>query len=152
MFNKPWKISKLVLMTTALVCILGACSAKESTTLEESNNKAAAVTAQGTEIPEYLPKDFPVPDDAEITTTHSEQNDGKKSVLFIFKSQEKLDSLAKTYKKYIQDKGVKDMAETIDDKNLIIQGDSDTESWSLIGGVLSSQKDTVELTLTWSEL
>ncbi|MNC42176.1 hypothetical protein D3C75_909840 [compost metagenome] len=99
-----------------------------------------------------MPKDFPLPDDAEVTTSHSEQNDGKKSVLLIFKSQEKLDKLAETYKQYFQDQGVTDTSETIDEKNLIIQGDTDAESWSLIGGPLSTQEDTVELTLTWSEL
>lgn len=90
--------------------------------------------------------------DAEITTSHSEQNNNKKSVLLIFKSQEKLDKPADTYKQYFQDQGVTDVTETIDEKNLILQGVTDAESWSLIGGVLSAQGDTVELTLTWSEL
>ncbi|WP_379151177.1 hypothetical protein [Paenibacillus sp. sgz5001063] len=152
MIHNPWKFGKLILMTTALTWVLGACSAKESNATEEAENATAAVQVEGTERPEYLPKDFPIPDDAEITTSHSEQNDGKKSVLFIFKSQEKFDKLAETYKQYFQDQGIKDASETIDEKNLIIQGDTDAESWSLIGGPLSTQKETVELTLTWSEL
>ncbi|WP_054941147.1 hypothetical protein [Paenibacillus ihuae] len=152
MIHNHWKIGKLILMTTALVWVLGACSAKDSAASEEPENQAAAVQVEETQRPEYLPKDFPIPDDAEVTTSHSEQNDGKKSVLLIFKSQEKLDKLAETYKQYFQDQGVKDSAETIDEKNLILQGDTDAESWSLIGGLLSTQEDTVELTLTWSEL
>lgn len=152
MIQNHWKTGKLILMTTVLACALGACSATDSAVSEEPENKAASAQAEETEKPDYLPKDFPLPDDAEITTSHSEQNDGKKSVLLIFKSQEKLDKLAETYKQYFQDQGVKDTAETLDEKNLIIQGDTDAESWSLIGGVLSTKEDTVELTLTWSEL
>lgn len=152
MIHNHWKIGKVILMTTALVWVLGACSAKDSATSEEPENIAAAVQIEETERPNYLPKDFPLPEDAEITTSHSQQNDGKKSILLIFKSQEKLDKLAKTYRQYFLDQGVTDTAETIDQKNLIIQGDTDAESWSLIGGVLSTQEDTVELTLNWSEL
>ncbi|MNO25179.1 hypothetical protein D3C76_150120 [compost metagenome] len=152
MIHNHWKIGKLILMTTALAWVLGACSAKDSAASEEPENIAAAVQVEETERPDYLPKDFPLPDDAQITTSHSEQNDGKKSVLLIFKSQEKLNKLAETYKQYFQNQGVTDTSETIDEKNLIIQGDTDAESWSLIGGPLSTQEDTVELTLTWSEL
>ena len=152
MIHNHWKIGKLIIMTTALAWVLGACSAKDSATSEAPENVAAAVQVEETERPEYLPKDFPLPDDAEITTSHSEQNDGKKSVLLIFKSHEKLEKLAETYKQYFLDQGIADTAETIDEKNLIIQGDTNTESWSLIGGELSTQEDTVELTLTWSEL
>ncbi|CAH1193952.1 hypothetical protein PAECIP111892_01361 [Paenibacillus auburnensis] len=152
MIHNHWKIGKLILMTTALAWVLGACSDKDSAATKEPENQAAAVQVEETERPEYLPKDFPLPDDAEITTSHSEQNDGKKSVLLIFKSQEKLDKLAGTYKQYFEEQGITDASETIDEKNLILQGDTDAESWSLIGGTLSTQEDTVELTLTWSEL
>ncbi|MCL6603164.1 MAG: hypothetical protein K6T94_09845 [Paenibacillus sp.] len=152
MIHNHWKIGKLVLITTALAWVLGACSAKDSATSEEPKNISAAVQVEETGRPEYLPKDFPLPDDVEITTSHSEQNDGKKSVLLVFKSQEKLDKLAETYKQFFQDQGLTDTAETIDEKNLIIQGDTKSESWSLIGGALSTQEDTVELTLNWSEL
>ncbi len=152
MIHNHWKFGKLILMTTALAWVLGACSDKDSTATKEPENQSAAVQVEETERPEYLPKDFPLPDDAEITTSHSEQNDGKKSVLLIFKSQEKLDKLAGTYKQYFEEQGITDASETIDEKNLILQGDTDAESWSLIGGTLSTQEDTVELTLTWSEL
>lgn len=152
MIHNHWKIGKLVLVTTALVWVLGACSAEDSATSNEPENTAAAVQVEDSERPDYLPNDFPLPDDAEITTSHSEQNDGKKSVLLIFNSKEKLDKLAETYKQFFQDQGLTDTAETIDEKNLIIQGDTKSESWSLIGGALSTQEDTVELTLNWSEL
>lgn len=152
MSRNYWKVGRLILMTTALAWVLGACSAKDSAASEEPENAAAAVQVEASERPEYLPKDFPLPDDAEITTSHSEQKDGKKSVLLIFRSKEKLDKLAETYKQYFQDQGIKDAGQTIDAKNLIFQGDSETASWSLIGGTLSTQEDTVELTINWSEL
>ncbi|MED1722971.1 hypothetical protein [Brevibacillus parabrevis] len=45
-------------------------------------------------------------------------------------------------------------AQTIDDKNIIIQGQDQEKntSWSMIGGTLSSQEGVIELTITWGEL
>lgn len=156
MSNKKWKIVKLIVLATVLTLSLGACSSKDSANPATDNRNAVTAGAEGTDSsgqrPEHLPKDFPLPDDAVITTSHSEQNDGKKSALLIFTSQEKLDKLADMYKDYFREQGIEDAAETIDEKNLIIQGDTADESWSLIGGALSAQEGTNELTLTWSEL
>lgn len=45
-------------------------------------------------------------------------------------------------------------AQTIDDKNIIIQGQDQEKntSWSMIGGPLGSQEGAIELTVTWGEL
>ncbi|MEK3745553.1 hypothetical protein NST23_23060 [Brevibacillus sp. FSL K6-0770] len=44
-------------------------------------------------------------------------------------------------------------AQTIDDKNIIIQGQDQEKntSWSMIDGPLSSQEGVIELTVTWGE-
>lgn len=156
MSNTKWKAVKLMILAAALTLALGACSSNNAADSAQDNQSNSTVQAEGTEPqgqrPEHLPQDFPLPDDAVITTSHSEENDGKKSALLIFTSQEKLDRLAEMYKEYFQKQGIEDATETIDEKNLIIQGDTATESWSLIGGALSAQEGTIELTLTWSEL
>ncbi|WP_413407666.1 hypothetical protein [Paenibacillus amylolyticus] len=50
-------------------------------------------------------------------------------------------------------KKLTDAGQTIDDKNIIIQGtDPETKDvWSLIGGTLAGQEGVIELTLTWTE-
>ncbi|GIP34871.1 hypothetical protein [Paenibacillus sp. J2TS4] len=47
-----------------------------------------------------------------------------------------------------------DAAQTIDNKNIIIQGDRkmNKDSWSVIGGLLTNSDGVIELTVTWSEL
>ncbi len=157
MRNTKWKAANLLVLAAVLTLTLGACSSKDSAnSAQENQSNLTTAEAEGADSsgqrPEHLPKDFPLPDDAVITTSHSEQNDGKKSALMIFTSQEKLDKLAEMYKDYFREQGIDDAVETIDEKNLIIQGDSADESWSLIGGALSAQEGTNELTLTWTEL
>lgn len=149
-----WKKGSTILMAAALAAVLGACSDNNNSanSAAEPSNAAAAVQDNGTDRPDHLPKDFPLPDDAVITTSTSGQTDGKKSALLIFTSQEKHDKLAEMYKDYFREKGLDESGETIDEKNIVIQGSTEKENWSLIGGALSSQEGTTELTLTWSEL
>lgn len=56
------------------------------------------------------------------------------------------------YKQYF--KSLTDGAETIDDKNIIIQGTDEQRQhgWSVIGGVLAAREGIIELTVTWAEL
>lgn len=102
--------------------------------------------------PTYLPTDFPIPDDAVISTSHQEESDGKKSVLLIYTTKGSMETLSQTYKEYFDAKSLKDAGSTINATNLIIQGtDPKTKQvWSLIGSP-KTDTDTVELTLTWSE-
>ncbi|WP_249899391.1 hypothetical protein [Paenibacillus sp. PK3_47] len=141
-----------------MAAVLGACSdnnsANSATETKNAANSSSAADSKdtGNNRPEYLPEDFPLRDDADITKSTSGQTDGKKSALLIFTSREKVDQLAETYKNYFRDKGLDDAGQMIDDKNIVIQGSTDKEQWSLIGGALSAQEGTTELTLTWSEL
>lgn len=102
--------------------------------------------------PTYLPTDFPIPDDAVISTSHQEENDGKKSVLLMFTTKGSMETLSQTYKQYFDAKSLTNAGSTIDENNLIIQGtDPKTKQvWSLIGSPQAG-KDVVQLTLTWSE-
>ncbi|MDF2938515.1 MAG: hypothetical protein K0Q90_3888 [Paenibacillaceae bacterium] len=104
-------------------------------------------------LPENLPKDFPLPADAKITTSHSGAADGKKSSLLVFTTKESMDAVTKLYKNYFNVKLGRDAVQTIDEKNLIIQGftKDNKQSWSMIGGRLSSQEGVIELTVTWAE-
>lgn len=64
-------------------------------------------------------------------------------------------TVSQMYKDYFKQKNLTDAGQTIDDKNLIIQGvdEQNKQSWSLIDGVLASSEDKViELTLTWMEM
>ncbi|MFS0838647.1 hypothetical protein [Paenibacillus sp. 1P03SA] len=146
-----WKPSMLIVMSITLVGVLGACSTKEAANTGGKESKSVTAQSNGAKIPEHLPKDFPLPKDADLKTSHSDQSNGKKSALLVFSSREQLGKLADTYKDYFRKRGVTDSGETIDEKNLIIQGSTDKENWSLIGGTLSSQEGVNELTLTWSE-
>ncbi|MGO4547347.1 hypothetical protein AB4Z29_21420 [Paenibacillus sp. 2TAB23] len=177
MKKKMWSHA---VMSFALVMALGACSnaAAENNSSEpngenmqetSSNNavgQAADPAVNGNEtsvsdttgaekVPAYLPKDFPLPQDAEITTAHSSETDGKKSVLLIFSTKESMTSVTKTYKDYFDAQELDEAGQTIDDNNLIFQGINAEKkhSWSMIGGPLASpQEDIVQLTVTWTEL
>ncbi len=105
------------------------------------------------EVPENLPKDFPLPADAKITTSHSGTTDGKKNALLIFTTKESMDAVTKRYKDYFSGKLGRDAVQTIDEKNIIIQGftQDNKQSWSMIGGKMASQEGVIELTVTWAE-
>ncbi|WP_074109829.1 hypothetical protein [Paenibacillus sp. P46E] len=104
--------------------------------------------------PKYLPADFPLPKDVKVQTSSAAENGGKKSVLFIFTTTEDMAAVTKMYKEYFGTQNLTDASQTLDEKNLIIQGTNSgkQEEWSLIGGPLTSQKGVIELTLNWSEL
>ncbi|GAA0135118.1 hypothetical protein YSY43_19580 [Paenibacillus sp. YSY-4.3] len=63
-------------------------------------------------------------------------------------------TITKLYKEYFKTQNLDDSGQTIDDKNIIIQGDNPdkNESWSMIGGRLSSSEGVIELNVTWTEL
>ncbi|MBY0012648.1 hypothetical protein [Paenibacillus typhae] len=113
---------------------------------------SAGAASEG--LPENLPDDFPLPEDAVISVSHSEENEGKKAALLIFKTNESMEAVTKTFKDYFADKLGSEAVQTIDEKNLIIQGNSpdNTQVWSVIGGELSAEPGVVELNITWSEL
>ncbi|MBD2865695.1 hypothetical protein [Paenibacillus oceani] len=157
MRNKIWKSAGISIMAAMLA---GACSPTaltDPTPSQQSRetSKPSSVQASGKEnMPEYLPADFPLPKDAEIETSHSGINDGRKSALLVFTTKESMSSVTKLYKDYFKTQNLADAAQTIDDKNIIIQGENKTkkQSWSMIGGVLASKDGVIELTVTWSEL
>lgn len=133
----------------------------EETTQTEVSKKddSASLTTENlieskAELPKYLPTDFPLPDDAEIETSHSQQSEGKKSVLLIIHTKEDMETITSMYTTYFEAQKLEDAAQTIDAKNIIIQGESPTNSeyWSMIGGSLASTEGVIELTITWQEL
>lgn len=126
-------------------------SAEPSASASDSSKSQAADDGVR---PEYLPADFPLPKDVKVQTSSAAENGGKKSLLFIFTTTEDMASVTKMYKDYFGTQNLTDTSQTIDEKNLIIQGTNTgkQEEWSLIGGPLTSQKGVIELTLNWSEL
>ncbi len=166
-------------MSFALVMALGACSTNAENTPSETSSDNMQSEAVNTEIngatnapvseketnealaageekvPASLPKDFPLPQDVEITTAHSSETDGKKSVLLIFSTKESMADVSKLYKDYFDAQKLDEAGQTIDDNNLIIQGMNmeKKHSWSMIGGPLASpQEDIIQLTVTWAEI
>jgi len=130
-----------------------ATESNDTTTNSGSLTEKGPIAADSVEKrPTYLPTDFPIPDDAVISTSHQEENKGKKSVLLIFTTKGSMETLSQTYKQYFDAKSLTDATSTIDEKNLIIQGtDPKTKQvWSIIGGAKTG-KDVVELTVSWSE-
>ncbi|MGN7760906.1 hypothetical protein [Paenibacillus sp. 22594] len=126
-------------------------SAEPSASASDSSKSQAADDGVR---PKYLPADFPLPKDVKVQTSSTAENGGKKSVLFIFTTTEDMAAVTKMYKDYFATQNLTDAGQTMDEKNLIIQGTNTgkQEEWSLIGGPLTSQKGVIELTLNWSEL
>lgn len=121
---------------------------------DSPNSSTETVTKANAKLPAYLPADFPVPDDVEITMSNSGQDEGKKSVLLIIRTKEDIDTVTSMYTTYLEGRKLEDAAQTLDAKNIIIQGESPTNSeyWSMIGGSLASEEGVVELTINWEEL
>lgn len=170
-----------MLLSFALIMVIGACSnsgvtdnSPAATSSEPLQTEATNSSIHNTEtdapvsrptnaepaesadhdMPEYLPKDFPLPQDAEISTSHSSETDGKKSVLLIFSTKESMSTVTKLYKDYFNGLKLENAAQTIDDKNIIIQGEDavNHHGWSMLGGLLAGQDGVVQLTVTWAEL
>ena len=105
------------------------------------------------ELPAELPDDFPLPEDATISMANSGENEGKKSAMVIFTTEEDLQTVTQMYKDYFEAKDLTDATLLFDSTNIIVQGmDPQTQqSWSLLGGPLASQEGVIELTLNWAE-
>ncbi|MHA7964127.1 hypothetical protein ACX93W_08270 [Paenibacillus sp. CAU 1782] len=157
-----------MMSTAALAVMLSACSgnagdsATPASTSEPTSQPSAVSTEpvqetgnENVKLPEHLPSDFPIPTDAVIDTSQSFQEDGKKGAMLILKSEQDMDGIVKMYKDYFDSLPLNDGVQTIDDRNIIIQGEDSAKghSWSIIGGKLASSDDKIiELTITWSEL
>ncbi|WP_419889650.1 hypothetical protein [Paenibacillus xylanexedens] len=144
----------------AMMVALSACSSAadepsdtEKVDAEVSSGTGEQATAGTNELPENLPSDFPLPEDATIRLANSGENDGKQSAMVIFSTEQDMKTVSQLYKDYFNAKKLTDAGQTIDDKNIIIQGtDPETQDvWSLIGGTLAGQEGVIELTLTWTE-
>ncbi len=120
---------------------------------ESDSDSGEEVTAGTNELPGNLPSDFPLPEDVTIRLANSGEDEGKQSAMVIFTTEQDMKTVSKLYKDYFDAKKLTDAGQTIDDKNIIIQGtDPETQDvWSLIGGALASQEGVIELTLTWTE-
>ncbi|ASA21165.1 hypothetical protein B9T62_10425 [Paenibacillus donghaensis] len=145
--------------TTSPVVEGGATAAPQVTAAPEASTAAensAEPGSSGTaERPEYLPEDFPLPEDSKIETSNSGLSEDKKYAMLIYTTEQDMAAVTKLYKDYFKAKNLSDAGQTIDDKNLIIQGvdEQNKQSWSLIGGVMaSSEHKVIELTLTWMEM
>lgn len=130
-----------------------ATATTEATPAASTAALATASPAASGQKPDELPADYPMPADAIITNSHSESNDGKKSVLLTYTTKESMANISTLYKDYFQNRTLKDAAITNDERNLIIQGTTEDgkEQWSLIGTSLASQEGVIELILTWAE-
>lgn len=129
----------------------------ETQVLKKENRDTSStesITEGNTKLPKYLPEDFPLPDDVEIKMSNSGQNEGKKSVLLIIRTKESMETITSMYTNYFEQRKLEDSAQTIDDKNIIIQGESLTNSeyWSMIGGKVADTDGVIELIIKWEEL
>jgi hypothetical protein len=153
---KNWVFIVLSFIICSVLFI--ACQSPNNTNEQQNSsdtkvapNKVNPLTDSG-KLPEYLPNTFPLPQDADISTSHSAIVDGKKTALLIFTTQEDMSSITKLYKDYFKTQKLDDSNIIVDNKNIIIQGDNieKGEDWSVIGGALS--EGGIELIVTWSEL
>lgn len=150
---------RIFLVACFMICtvLLSACQSAHNTHKQQANDNIVAQNkvnppSDNQKVPENLPKTFPLPQDAEISTSHSAVVEGKKTALLIFTTREDMSSITKLYKEYFKTQKLDDSNYTIDSKNIIIQGDNaeKKEDWSLIGGTKS--EGGIEITVTWSEL
>ncbi|WP_340023027.1 hypothetical protein MHI24_28995 [Paenibacillus sp. FSL K6-1096] len=113
-------------------------------------------TASGSlDMPEELPKDFPMPENVtETVLSTTAKNEGKTSVMLIYRTSDSMEAVTKLYDDYLSAQMGDQSVKTIDAKNLIIQGKTkdNKHSWSVIGGPLASQEGIVEVNVIWSEI
>lgn len=152
--NKTWvaTLSALLLLSFPEAC--GRLEVKQTggaSVGQAVNTSPAVVEARR---PEFLPNDFPLPPDAEITTSRSSEREGKRSAFLVFITKESMDAAGARYTTYFRTRLDSGAAITTDAKSLIIEGRSSdsAQRWSLIGGPLASQPGFVELTVNWTEL
>ncbi len=127
-----------------------------ATSAPEATEESPLAEVNGSELPEQMPEGFPFPEDVTITTSTGAENESKKSVLIIFETSQSMEDVTKLYNDYFKSLKLENLGQTIDDKNIIIQGTSSSggsnEAWSLIGGPLAAREGVIELTFTWGEL
>ncbi|SFE49287.1 hypothetical protein SAMN04487969_10357 [Paenibacillus algorifonticola] len=152
MKKNRWFSLLSVVIIAGVVSACGNNAVGGANTAPQETTSVAPGNTEESARPDYLPADFPIPDDAVIINSTENIDDGKKSVLLVFKTKESFDKLGQSYKDYVNEKKLEGGAQTIDDKNIIIQGTiSGSEFISIIGGKLASEEGVSELTVSWIE-
>lgn len=121
-----------------------------STTPEPGETKPPAAS---TERPKYIPADFPFPKDAQKVYLQ-ESADGKKSVMYIYKTKAELATLDEMYSSYLKSKKYNNLLNSSNKNSLSIMGDSATES-AMISSESNGSRDAdgyIEISVNWSEL
>lgn len=119
-------------------------SKPQPTTPKPSENVSA-------ERPQYLPADFPLPDDfKKIDLIESGGDDGSQSVYFTLQTKESVQSLVEQYNQYLKARGHSSFLDLSKEKTIHIISSKAKESVSINGGVISEEPNVVEYTIIWS--
>ncbi|MBT2290600.1 hypothetical protein J7E73_15980 [Paenibacillus albidus] len=148
MVRKRWRSARLAVLLAAFS--LSACSG--ANTAGEDGEVRMELSGNTIERPVYLPKDLPIPAGASVTLSDGKLENGKKSSMLIYETQESMNRLGTTYKEYVKDKSLEQDTQIIDPHNMIINGKVDNAySYSIIGSSLDSKPGTSEVIVTWLE-
>ncbi|ULO06716.1 hypothetical protein H1230_27625 [Paenibacillus sp. 19GGS1-52] len=102
--------------------------------------------------PVNLPQDFPIPEDAVISTTLDTDIDGVKKVAFTYSTQETLDIMGFVYSEYVRIKKLDNSTQTITATTVKITGKlSGTSPLSITGKASTARPGYNNFTITWSE-
>lgn len=121
----------------------------------EPSDSGGSTASINVDIPEELPKDFPMPDNVtENVMSTTAKDEGRTSVMLIYRTSDSMEAITKLYEDYLSSQLGDQSVKTIDAKNLIIQGKTkdNKHSWSVIAGPLASQEGIVEVNVLWSEI
>jgi hypothetical protein len=107
---------------------------------------------ESTVRPVNLPKDFPIPTDALITTTIDTDANGVKKVAFSYSTQETLSMMGFVYSEYVRIKGLDNASETVTASTVNITGRlGGTSPVSITGKASTARPGFIIFTVTWSE-
>ncbi|RXZ78489.1 hypothetical protein EBB07_26760 [Paenibacillaceae bacterium] len=102
--------------------------------------------------PQYLPSDFPIPQDAKVTDAIASTVHGTKSVTLIFLTKESVSAMGEVYRDYTRANDLQDAVELIDSNSLVIAGKLIGKSpLSITGGPSAEQFGYTDITIVWSE-
>ncbi|WP_189026305.1 hypothetical protein [Paenibacillus albidus] len=103
--------------------------------------------------PVNLPKDFPIPQDALISTTVDTNSGGVQKVAFTYSSQETLETMGFVYSEYVRIKGLDNESQSITASSIKISGKLGGMSpLSITASPSATRPGFNNFTITWSEI
>ncbi|USB31854.1 hypothetical protein [Paenibacillus sp. YPG26] len=102
------------------------------------------------QIPDSFPKNIPLPDDAEVTSSIESNTDGKESIVVTLHTGKEFSELETLYKQYFKDNNVTNSMQMVQSDMLLFTGEVDGNTIGITGGA-SGDANGVDLSISWSK-